>query len=326
MLKRTLIFLSDSKAARALVTRSPFRRVSARFVPGETVEDFLGAAQEANAAGLLVTGNYLGEAERDEQTARDALDVYLRVLEGMLERGVEGNISVKPTQVGLEIGEEFFKENLRRLLDPAQAAGVFVRLDMESSRWTQATLDVFEELWAEGYRNLGPVLQSNLRRTRDDALRMNELGARVRLCKGAYLEPTEVAFPDKSEVDRSFVEVAELLMREGRYPALATHDHRLIDTLKAFATQEGIGPERFEFQMLFGVRRDLQRRLREEGYNLRVYVPFGESWYPYLVRRLAERPANLVFFAGSIVKETPLGFLWPNGGGGSPPPTRRPGG
>jgi proline dehydrogenase len=321
MLKNSLIFLSESTAAKAVVTRTPLRRMSARFVPGEEVKDFLRAAQEANAAGLKVTGNYLGEAEHDERTARDTLAIYLRIVEGIVERGLDGNISVKPTQVGLEIGKEFLKENVGELLDAAREAGIFVRWDMESSDWTQATLDPFEELWAEGHRNMGPVLQSYLRRTRDDALRMNELGARVRLCKGAYAEPVEVAFQDKVKVDQNFVEVAELLLRDGNYPALATHDDRILDTLKAFAVREGIGPERFEFQMLHGVRRDLQQRLRGEGYTVRVYVPFGVSWYPYLMRRLAERPANVLFFVGSVIKDSPVGFLWPrpkvNGGRGS---------
>ena len=313
MLRRSLIFLSESTMAKALVTRTPLRRMSARFVPGEEVEDFLALAREANAGGLRVTGNYLGEAEHDEQTAQKAVDVYLQMLEGIRSRGLDGNISVKPTQVGLEIGKEFFKDNLRRLLDPARDADVFIRWDMESSHWTQATLDPLEELWAEGYRNMGPVLQSALRRTREDALRMVEMGARVRLCKGAYAEPPEVAFQEKAKVDRNFVDVAKLLMVEGHYPALATHDDRIIRTLKDFAAREGIGADRFEFQMLHGVRRDLQQQLREEGYSVRVYVPFGVSWYPYLMRRLAERPANVLFLAGSIVKESPLGFLWPKG-------------
>jgi proline dehydrogenase len=313
MLRRSLIFLSESTVAKALVTRTPLRRMSARFVPGEEVEDFLALARDANAGGRRVTGNYLGEAEHDEQTAREAVDVYLQVLEGIRSRGLDGNISVKPTQVGLEIGKEFFKGNLRRLLDPAREADVFIRWDMESSHWTQATLDPLEELWAEGYRNMGPVLQSALRRTRNDALRMIELGARVRLCKGAYAEPPEVAFAKKADVDRNFVDVAKLLMAEGHYPALATHDDRIIDILKDFADREGIGAERFEFQMLHGVRRDLQQQLLDEGYAVRVYVPFGASWYPYLMRRLAERPANVLFLAGSVVKESPLGFLWPKG-------------
>ncbi len=311
MLRRTLVHLSESPTAKAVVTRTPLRLMSRRFVPGETVEDFLRAAGEANALGLAVTGNYLGEAEHDERTARQAVATYLRILEGILGRGIRGNISVKPTQVGLEIGKDFLKDNLRPLLDRARERDVFIRLDMESSAWTQKTLEVFEELWAEGYRNIGPVLQSYLRRTLDDARRMNELGARVRLCKGAYVEPPHLAFQEKREVDRNYLEVAKLLLSQGVYPALATHDERIIDSLKRFARENGIGPEGFEFQMLHGVRRDLQQQLTREGYNVRVYIPFGESWYPYLMRRLAERPANVLFFVGSVVKDSPLGFLWP---------------
>jgi proline dehydrogenase len=311
MLRNTLIFLSESNAAKAVVTKTPLRRMSKRFVPGEDVSDFLRAASEANALELEVTGNYLGEAEHDERTARDAVGAYMQILDGIVEKGLKGNISVKPTQVGLEIGKEFFKDNLRQLLDKAKETGVFIRWDMESSEWTQATLDPFEDLWAEGYRNMGTVLQSYLFRTMDDARRMNELGVRVRMCKGAYAEPPEVAFQEKSEVDQNYVDVAKALMADGNYPALATHDDEIIESLKEFATAEAIGKDRFEFQMLHGVRRDLQQQLRSEGYNVRVYVPFGISWYPYLMRRLAERPANMLFFVGSVVRESPLGFLWP---------------
>ena len=311
MLRNTLIFLSESKAAKAVVTKTPLRRMSARFVPGEKVDDFLRAAGEANSIELSVTGNYLGEAEHDERTARDAVAAYLKILDGIIERNLDGNISVKPTQVGLEIGKEFYKENLRELMDRAKEAEIFIRWDMESSDWTQATLDPFEDLWAEGYHNMGTVLQSYLRRTMDDATRMNELGARVRLCKGAYAEPEKVAFQEKEEVDQSFLDVAKLLLTGGNYPALATHDDVIIDLLKIFISQEGIDPESFEFQMLHGVRRDLQQQLRKEGFKVRVYIPFGESWYPYLMRRLAERPANMLFFAGSVIQESPFGFLWP---------------
>jgi proline dehydrogenase len=311
MLRNALIFLSESKAAKAVVTKTPLRRMSTRFVPGEKVDDFLRAAREANEIELTVTGNYLGEAEHDERTAKDAVSAYLRILDGLIEQDLKGNISVKPTQVGLEIGKEFFKENLRTLLDRAKEKEMFIRWDMESSDWTQSTLDPFEELWAEGYRNMGTVLQSYLRRTMDDALRMNELGVRVRLCKGAYAEPPEVAFQDKGKVDQNFVDVAKVLLTDGNYPALATHDDEIINTLLEFVRKEGIRADSFEFQMLHGVRRDLQQELKEEGFNVRVYVPFGESWYPYLMRRLAERPANMLFFAGSLIQESPLGFLWP---------------
>ena len=318
MLRNALIFLSESNAAKAVVTKTPLRRMSKRFVPGEKVEDFLRAAAEANATELEVTGNYLGEAEHDEKTAKDAMQAYLRILDGIVAKDLKGNVSVKPTQVGLEIGKDFLKENLRPLLDRAREANVFVRWDMESSEWTQATLDPFEEMWAEGYRNMGVVLQSYLIRTMDDAKRMNELGVRVRLCKGAYAEPPEVAFQEKEKVDQNFIDVSKILLTDGNYPALATHDDAIIDTLKAFVQKQGIGLDSFEFQMLHGVRRDLQQELRKEGYNVRVYVPFGISWYPYLMRRLAERPANMLFFVGSVVQESPLGFLWPKRKKGSP--------
>jgi len=313
MLREALIFLSESNTAKTVVTKTPLRRMSARFVPGERVDDFLRAAQEANDIELTVTGNYLGEAEHDERTAKDSVSAYLRILDGLLERNLKGNISVKPTQVGLEIGKEFFKENLREIMDRANEHKIFIRWDMESSDWTQATLDPFEELWSEGYRNMGTVLQSYLRRTMNDALRMNELGVRVRLCKGAYAEPPEVAFQDNKKVDQNYVDVAKALLVEGTYPALATHDDEIIGTLLEFVQKEGVPADSFEFQMLHGVRRDLQQGLRKEGYNVRVYVPFGEAWYPYLMRRLAERPANMLFFAGSVIQESPFGFLWPKG-------------
>jgi proline dehydrogenase len=313
MLRNALIFLSESNAAKAVVTKTPLRRMSRRFVPGEAVDDFLRASEEANGLELTVTGNYLGEAEHDERTARDAVAAYLQILDGIKAKNLEGNISVKPTQVGLEIGKDFFKDNVRELLERAKEADVFIRLDMESSDWTQITLEAFEELWAEGYNEIGTVLQSYLRRTMDDALRMNELGVRVRLCKGAYAEPEEVAFQEREEVDGNYVEVSKVLLKGGKFPALATHDEDIINELKAFVTAEGIPLESFEFQMLHGVRRDLQQQLRKEGYNVRVYIPFGESWYPYLMRRLAERPANMLFFVGSVVRESPLGFLWPGG-------------
>jgi len=311
MLRRALIFLSESNAAKTVVTKTPLRRMSSRFVPGEKVDDFLRAAKEANDIELTVTGNYLGEAEHDERTAKDAVAAYLKILDGIIAQDLKGNVSVKPTQVGLEIGKEFFKENLRQIMDRAKEHNIFIRWDMESSDWTQATLDPFVEMWEEGYRNMGTVLQSYLRRTMDDALHMNELGARVRLCKGAYAEPPEVAFQDKAEVDQNFIDVSKALLKDGNYPALATHDDEIVETLIQFVRQEGIPSESFEFQMLHGVRRDLQQDLRKEGFNVRVYVPFGVSWYPYLMRRLAERPANMLFFVGSVVQESPLGFLWP---------------
>jgi proline dehydrogenase len=277
--------------------------MSKRFVPGETVESFVEAAKSANALGLKVTGNFLGEAEHDLPGAREAAEVYLQILDAIVEHELDANISVKPTQAGLEVGIDAFCEIMTPILRKAKEHDIFVRMDMESSDWTQITLDAFERLWNDGWTNLGTVLQSYLRRTNGDVQRMNELGVRVRLCKGAYAEPADVAFQQKSEVDSSYVELTKALMREPKYPALATHDDAMADEALSFADAEGIGAERFEFQMLHGVRRDLQRELLDEGHNVRVYIPFGGSWYPYLMRRLAERPANVLFMVGSILRE-----------------------
>lgn len=310
-LRNSLIYMGQSSAAKKVVTETPLRGMARRFVPGETVDDMLRAAREANGAGLTVTANYLGESVKSEKGARRAADVYVELLERMHAEGIRGNVSLKFTQLGQDIGEGFLRENLGRVLHTAKQAGMFIRFDMEGSDYTDRTLDAFEMFWGEGWRDIGVVLQSYMRRSVGDVHRMNQLGARVRLCKGAYAEPPEVAFQDRSEVDGSFVELMKLLLTEGNYPGIATHDEGMIRATIDFAKAEGIAADRFEFQMLHGVRRDLQTQLAKEGWNVRAYVPFGEAWYPYLMRRLAERPANMLFMAGSIVQETPLGFLWP---------------
>ncbi len=316
MLRDSLIYLSHSGAAKAVVTKTPLKAMSRRFVPGETVESLVGAIREANAAGLTATGNYLGESVHDEPNARKAADVYLRVLDAIGSQDLKANVSLKFTQLGQDISERFLRENLGRVLDRADEVDSFVRFDMESSEYTQRTLDAFEKLWDSGRRNIGVVLQSYLRRSAGDVAHMNRLGARVRLCKGAYAEPPEVAFQAREEVDRSFVELMRMLLDEGNYPAIATHDERMIEATVDHHASNGYGVDRFEFQMLHGVRRDLQQQLVADGFRVRVYVPFGEHWYPYLMRRLAERPANMLFFAGSVVQESPLGFLWPKKKGG----------
>jgi proline dehydrogenase len=313
MLREPLIYLSRSRAARAVVTQTPLKAMAERFVPGERVEDLVGAVREANGMGFGAIANYLGESVHDEANARKAADVYLRVLEALREHRIESSISVKFTQLGQDISERVLGRNLRPLLERANEVGSFVRFDMEDSTYTQRTLDAFETLWNEGWRDIGVVLQSYLRRSVGDVARMNELGAQVRLCKGAYAEPPEVAFQDKAEVDRSFVELTRMLLAEGNYPAIATHDERMIEATIDFQQREGVSKDAFEFQMLHGVRRDLQKELVEDGYRMKVYIPFGEHWYPYLMRRLAERPANMLFFAGSVIQESPLGFLWPKG-------------
>lgn len=304
MLKEGLLFLSESAAAKKVMTGMPFSRsMSRRFVPGETVEDLVNAVADANAEGLKVTANFLGEAVKSRGSAQEAAKAYIELLDRLDQRGLEGGISLKFTQVGQAIDEAFLRETLTPILERAKQGDRFVRFDMESSAYTQRTLDAFESWWGDGWRGIGVVLQSYLHRTAQDVERMIELGARVRLCKGAYAEPAEVAFQERSEVDGSFVELMKRLLVDGNYPGIATHDEAMIKATTEFAQAEGISPDRFEFQMLYGVRRDLQRKLVREGYNMRVYVPFGHAWYPYLMRRLAERPANVMFLASSVFKE-----------------------
>ena len=313
LLRNSLIYMGQSPVAKSIVTETPLRGMAKRFVPGETVEDVIGATRRANDVGLTVTANYLGESVKSEEAARKAADVYIELLERIHAEGLRANVSLKFTQLGQDIGEGFLRDNLGRVLHTAKRCGSFIRFDMESSDYTDRTLHAFESLWEEGWRDIGVVLQSYLFRSVGDVHRMNQLGARVRLCKGAYAEPAEVAHQRREAVDASFVELMKLLLAEGNYPGIATHDERMIEATIDFAKREGVGADRFEFQMLHGVRRDLQTRLARDGWNVRAYIPFGEAWYPYLMRRLAERPANVLFMAGSIVQETPLGFLWPKG-------------
>lgn len=299
-----MLFLSESRMARAVVTRAPFaRNMARRFVAGETVDEAMQAARALNEAGMTVTVDNLGESVESEADARAAADAYLTVLDRIASDGIDGNISIKLTQMGQDIGLQFLHDNVRRILDRARELGTFVRFDMEDSKHTQPTLDFVASLWDEGYHDIGIVLQSYLRRTRDDATAANERRMRVRLCKGAYAEPATVAFPDKKDVDANYVETMKLLLRDGHYPGIATHDPKMIDATKAFVVEHGIDPARFEFQMLYGVRRDLQQQLVKEGYGMRVYLPFGDAWYPYLMRRMAERPANLFFIVGNIFRE-----------------------
>ncbi|MEQ9399760.1 MAG: proline dehydrogenase family protein [Longimicrobiales bacterium] len=313
MLREGLIFLSGSRSARNVVTKTPLRGMARRFVAGETVDQALTAMKAANADGLDAIGNFLGESVHDEENARKDADIYWDLIDRMGREGIRGYASLKFTALGQDISEEFLAENLGRILEKAKREGVFLRFDMESSQYTQRTLDAFEKLWAEGWRDIGVVLQSYLKRTAGDVARMNELGAQVRLCKGAYSEPASVAFQDRDKVDASFVELMKMLLADGHRPAIATHDERMIAATVDFHTQEGIGKDAFQFQMLYGVRRDLQKQLVDDGYTVSAYIPFGTHWYPYLMRRLAERPANMLFLAGSVVRESPLGFLWPEG-------------
>jgi proline dehydrogenase len=278
------------------------QRLSSRFVAGEGLEDALRVGQRINSEGITLTLDHLGESVTSLAEASQARDVYLRALEEIHSSGVKGNVSLKLTQFGLDLSPDACRANVARLVERAAALGTFVRIDMESSEYTDRTLDLVEELHAQ-FPCVGTVIQSYLYRSQKDIKRLCSRRIRVRLCKGAYLEPAGVAFPSKADVDRNYIELMKLLLDEGEYPAIATHDERMITATKAYAAQAGIARDRFEFQMLYGIRRDLQRRLVAEGYRLRLYVPFGKAWYPYLMRRLAERPANVFFLARHFFRQ-----------------------
>ena len=307
MLRQALLWLSEHQGVFRMVRRNRLaRRMASRFVAGESVEEGVAVAAALAPRGITTSLDLLGESVHHAAAAEAAAAHYVALLDQLAGTpGVEVNASVKLTQMGFDLDEELCFRNVARILDRAAHHGGFVRLDMESSAYTQRTLDFFAArlLPAYGRDRVGVVIQSALRRSPDDVRRLIHLGARVRLCKGAYLEAPEVAFPDKADVDRQYVELMELLLREGHYPALATHDEAILTRARTFVGQEGIAPDGFEFQMLYGVRRDLQEHLRAAGHRMRVYVPFGGQWYPYLMRRLAERPANLAFILGNLVRE-----------------------
>lgn len=252
---------------------------------------------------MLLTLDYLGERVSTAEEATEATREYVRLIDVIVASGIERNISLKLTQLGVDVDHATCVDNMRRILDPAARHGFFVRIDMENSPYTDMTLEVFETLWQQDYRNIGLALQSALRRTEQDVQRMIALGARVRLVKGAYKEPPAAAFQHKAEVAEAFRSLMRLLLERGTYPAVATHDEALIADTRAFAAARNLARDRFEFQMLYGIRRDIQTALVADGYRLRIYLPFGRQWFPYFMRRLGERPANVGFVVRAVVKE-----------------------
>ncbi|HXW05747.1 MAG TPA: proline dehydrogenase family protein [Vicinamibacterales bacterium] len=299
--------LAASHALKHVASRYGMRRresFARRFIAGETVEEAVTAAQAIEQAGFRQTLDYLGESVGTMDEADHATRSYLAVLEAVSLAGIGRNISLKLTQLGLTIDRATCVDNLRRILDAGAAREFFVRIDMENSPFTQVTLDIFETMWQQGYRNAGVVLQSCLKRSAADARRMNELGARVRLVKGAYKEPKTVAWTRKSDVDDAFLEIMRILLERGAFPAIATHDPAMIEGTRTFASARAIGPDRYEFQMLYGIRRDLQAALVKGGFGVRVYIPFGREWFPYFMRRLGERPANVAFVLRSLLRES----------------------
>lgn len=305
MLRNTLLYLSNQPRVFKFVRNNRLaKHFASRFVAGETVEDALAAARELNAKGITASLDLLGESVYTEKEARSARDEYLNLLDRIQEAKLQANVSVKLTAMGLDIDHELCVATMQDILGRAQQHDTFVRLDMESSAYTDITLKLFEDRLYPAYKvNVGVVVQSSLYRTFADVEHMNALKARVRLCKGAYKEPPSVAYPDKKDVDANYVKCMHELMLKGNYPGIATHDPAIITEAKRWAKEQSIANDRFEFQMLYGVRRDLQDALVKEGYRVRCYVPFGTQWYPYLMRRLAERPANVAFITGGVIKE-----------------------
>ncbi|MFI5257725.1 MAG: proline dehydrogenase family protein [Gemmatimonadales bacterium] len=305
MLRNTLLYLSSQPRVFRYVRKNRLaKHFARRFVAGETIGEALAAVRELNAHGISASLDLLGESVNTDAEARSARDQYVGILDRIRESKVDANVSVKLTAMGLDIDHELCVTIMQDILARAQAYDSFVRIDMESSEYTDVTLKMFEERLHPTYKsNVGVVLQSYLYRTFADVEHMDSLRARVRLCKGAYKEPVKVAYPEKKDVDANYVKCMRELLSKGNYPGIATHDPAMIAETKRWATEQGIGRDRFEFQMLYGVRRDLQQSLVKDGWRVRCYVPFGTQWYPYLMRRLAERPANVAFITGNVIRE-----------------------
>ena len=303
MLRSLFIGLSRNKTVRHWAEQSRTgRRLASRFVAGLTVEDAVAACRRVNAEGIAVSLDSLGESVADEAEAHAAADVYHRVLDAIAADGLNANVSLKLTQMGMDIRPELAEEIVASIVEHAASAGSFVRIDMESSAYTEATIALTERLHARFPGWVGTVLQAYLYRTERDTDRLLEQGIRIRLCKGAYKESVEVAFPRKAEVDANYVKLMKRMATSGVFCGIATHDEAIVGEMLRFVQENHVSRAAFEFQMLYGVRRDLQRRLARDGFGVRVYVPFGTAWYPYFMRRLAERPANVVFLAKNMLR------------------------
>jgi proline dehydrogenase len=307
-MRRLVLGIAGQPAVQDLATRDGLGgSIASRFVAGETADDAIRVIRNLNARGLLATADYLGEHCAAWRDAEAAVATYVDVLARIEEERLDANVSLKLTQLGLDLDEARCEEALERVVTAADGRGNFVGVDMEGSAYTERTLAMFGRVHAQHPDAVGAVIQAYLYRSAADVRSLVRMGAQVRLCKGAYAEPPSIAYADRAEVDRNFVRLAEILLALGRYPAIATHDPAMITHARKFSQTWSIDRDRFEFQMLYGIRRDLQQELRDAGYRVRVYIPFGTAWYPYLTRRLAERPANLIFIAGSIAREALAG-------------------
>ena len=302
--RSALIYLSRQEWLKEFASRfGLFKKLTTRFIAGENIDEALAAIRDLNTHGCTASFDHLNESVGTIAETESEVREYLEVLARIDETGIDSNVSIKLSQFGLVIDPELAYRNARRIVADAAGRGNFVRVDMEGSNVTQATIDLFKRLRGEfGLNDVGIVLQSYLFRTADDARELLKIPARIRLCKGAYNEPPEVAYPAKKDVDDNYVRVMQLLLASGVYHGIATHDPKMIEATIEFAQREGIGKEAFEFQMLYGIRRDLQDQLARDGYRMRVYVPYGKHWYPYFMRRLAERPANIGFVLRNMLK------------------------
>lgn len=308
MMRALLLRLSRNGALQSAFSKYRFaQRAARRFIAGERLEEAIAVVRELNSKNILATLDHLGENTTNEREAMAAADEYLTILDTIAQTKVQSEVSLKLTQMGLDISFELCLQNMRRILERARAHNNFVCIDMESSAYTDRTLDIYERLRRDGFDNVGVVIQSYLRRSARDLERVIEWGAKVRLCKGAYQEPASIAFPSKRDVDAHYLKLLEMLFspraqEKGVYSAIATHDEKIIRWAIDYVQQRTIPKDRFEFQMLYGIRRDLQLKLAQQGYRMRVYVSYGTHWYPYFMRRLAERPANLLFLVKNLVK------------------------
>jgi proline dehydrogenase len=307
MLRSFFLYLSAAPNARKTLMALPFAtRVARRFVAGDTLDDAIRVVQTLNKKGLLVSLDHLGENVNSEADANRAVQAYLDLLARIAVTGVNSNVSLKLTQLGLDIGEDVCLTNMRRILQYAQERSNFVRIDMEGSDYTERTLKIFRSLREDyGFKNVGVVIQAYLYRSEQDVRELSAEGVNIRLCKGAYKEPPEIAFPEKADVDKNYIKLMQIYLADearatGAYIGVATHDDNMINATKAFAAEHQIGKDKFEFQMLYGIRPQAQEQLVTEGYKVRVYVPYGSEWYPYFMRRLAERPANVWFIVKNL--------------------------
>src|ERR1700757_3203660 len=300
-MRALLLKLSESKRLAPLImSNGVSRRVARRFVAGETLDDAIGAARVLNAAGRSASLDLLGENVSDEAGARDAADGYIAMFNRIARENLNANVSLKLTQLGLDLSESLCQELVERIVAHATDLGNFVRIDMEGSAYTQRTVELTKRVRAK-YTGVGTVMQAYLYRAEKDVQDLLSVGCRMRLCKGAYKEPPEIAFPEKADVDANYVKLMKILLPSGIYHGIATHDPAMIQATRDFAREEKINLDKFEFQMLYGIRTDLQKQLVREGYRVRVYIPYGSDWFPYFMRRLAERPANVAFFLRSLL-------------------------